>query len=203
MEPFIGEIRAFPFDFTPRGWLLCNGEILSATTYEPLYAIIGNIYGGYLDSFALPKIEGRTIIGTGNYPSPHLGPNGKEQTFHYPTGSFGGIRECTLSTETMPAHNHNVSGANSPGSIPILTHQADASGTSYLTNVVGKFTAFSGIPANGYINTPTTTMPLNEGSISSTGGGTSGSTAAPHNNMQPYLTINYYICYQGYFPQRT
>lgn len=93
-EPFIGEIRMFPFGFAPRGWAECNGQILSIQTNQALFAIIGTTYGGDgRTNFALPDLRGRVPVHPGN-----------EIAF----GQRGGEQNHTLSQNEMPAHTHQA-----------------------------------------------------------------------------------------------
>lgn len=99
MEPFIGQIQAFGFNFVPQGWAQCNGQLLSIAENDALFSLIGTIYGGNgQTTFALPDLRGRSIVGTGN------GPGLDTITI----GQIGGSYQTSLITQNLPAHVHNV-----------------------------------------------------------------------------------------------
>jgi len=162
-EPFLSEIRMFSFGFAPRGWALCNGQLLSINQNQALFSLLGTTYGGNgITTFALPNLEGRVPI--------HMG-NGVV------LGQQAGEANVTINISELPQHTHIVQ-ANSA---------ANASGPSS-TAVPG------GGGVEGYGPTPAT--PMNPAIIGPTG------SSQPHNNMQPYLTINFSIALQGIFPSR-
>jgi microcystin-dependent protein len=99
MEPFIGQIQAFGFNFAPRGWALCNGQLLAINSYQALFSLLGTTYGGDgRTTFALPDLRGRSIVGVGN--GAGLSP--------ISWGERGGNESTTLSTQNLASHNHNV-----------------------------------------------------------------------------------------------
>lgn len=189
MDAFIGEIRAFPYNFTPRGWLLCEGGYVAISDFTALYSIIGITYGGDgRVSMRLPNIQGRSLISTGQSP---VGS-------YYPWGYMGGADHIYITEHTMPAHPHVLSGATIPGTglIAKLTNKASTTGDSYLSNVVVKTSATTGLPSRGYSNTTPANAALAYESMSLTG------QTIPHNNMQPFLTMRYFINYDGIYPPR-
>ncbi len=100
-EPFLGEIRVFPYNFAPRGWANCDGQLLSISQYSALFSLLGTTYGGDgRTTFALPDLRGRfmTHEGTG----PGLSP--------YRLGQKGGAESVTLTIAQMPSHNHTMHG---------------------------------------------------------------------------------------------
>jgi microcystin-dependent protein len=102
MEPFIGQIQAFGFNFAPRGWAQCNGQLLSIQQYTALFSLIGTTFGGDgRTTFALPDLRGRSMVGIGT------GPGISNITW----GERGGNEATTLTTNNLPAHNHPVSVA--------------------------------------------------------------------------------------------
>ena len=110
-EPFIGEIRLFPYTFAPRGWAFCNGQLLSISQNTALFALIGTIYGGDgRTTFALPDLRGRVAVSSGQ--GPGLGT--------YELGAMGGAESVSLTEGEMPVHRHRLSvngqagGFNSP-----------------------------------------------------------------------------------------
>lgn len=177
MDPFLGEIRTFPWAFAPRNWALCNGAILPITQYQALFALLGTTYGGNgTQTFGLPDLRGRTPLHVG---TPAGGPT-------YPQGELGGAEAVTLSVTTLPAHNHMMyalagTAGNNGNAGSSLPAKVGAAGTSPTINIY----ASSG-----------TQVPLASTSLSSVGGG------QPHNNMQPFLVLNFCIAMQGLFPPR-
>jgi microcystin-dependent protein len=109
MDPFLGEIRPFGFDFAPHGWAQCNGQILSIAQNTALFSLLGTTYGGNgQTTFALPDLRGRTAISSGQGGG----------LASYSLGQVGGLESVTLNVNEMPAHNHNVNVTNQAGSSP-------------------------------------------------------------------------------------
>jgi len=181
MDSFVGEIRAFGFNFVPRGWLPCDGSTISIQSQTPLFAIIGTQFGGNgTTTFALPDLRGVAAVGV----------NLQQAGYNYP-GITGGSETVTLTTNTIPAHNHQV-GAVTRSSAAQVSAATNVPGAgSYLTNAYSAGVS-QGIIA--YANTASVT--LNPQSISITGGSQS------HNNMVPNLAMTFCICVEGIFPQR-
>lgn len=170
-EPFLAEVRMVGFNFAPRGWAFCDGQILPINQNQSLYSLLGTTYGGDgRTSFALPDLRGRTPI--------HVGDNGGG-TFHR-EGQKSGEETHTLSVSEMPHHDHimQASGDNADA--------VSASGA-----VLARTTA-----ADIYRTTVDNLVNPGTGTIHSVGGGQA------HNNMQPYLAVNFCIALQGLFPSR-
>ena len=163
-EPFLAEIRIVGFNFAPRGWALCDGQILPINQNQSLYSLLGTTYGGDgRTSFALPDLRGRAPI--------HVG-GGHSQ------GQKSGEEIHTLSAGEMPNHTHAPQGSTNGVDSP------DPAGRMLGNN--------AGTPYHGF---GTATNMANE-MIANVGGGQS------HNNMQPYLALNFCIALQGLFPSR-
>lgn len=186
MEPFLGEIRAFAFSFNPSQWLVCNGQLLPIQQYSALFSIIGIAYGGNgTTNFALPNIQGSVLNGAGQLPG---GQN-------YTIGETGGSTGITLTTDTIPAHNHGFNGASTT---VVATVTTPATGT-FLSNSISKASqgATAGVTGRSYAPvTPAPNAVLNPATIGFSGGN------QPHDNMMPYLAITYCIAIQGVFPSR-
>lgn len=109
--PFLGEVRLFPMSWAPRGWHVCDGSLLSISTYSALFALLGTQYGGNgTTTFALPDLRGRTPIHFGN---------------SYVIGETDGTETVALTTSQMPIHNHSLMGAGTNG------NKTDAIGNAF------------------------------------------------------------------------
>ncbi|MCB9548019.1 MAG: phage tail protein [Myxococcales bacterium] len=109
-DPYIGEIRLFGGQFAPRGWAFCDGALLRIIDNQPLFSLIGNIYGGDGENtFALPDLRGRVPVGQGRG-------NGLTERR---LGERFGVAEVTLQVAEMPAHTHALNGSGAPGTTPV------------------------------------------------------------------------------------
>lgn len=173
-EPFLGQIIPFSFAFAPKNFAQCNGQILSIQQNNALFSLLGVTYGGNgQTSFALPDLRGRTPFGAGSSVSPDWMPPA------IAPGEILGTETVTLTTATIPPHSHGMF-ASSQNAVNGSPSNGDAIGTA-------SDMAF-GPPGSG-------TVPLNGGPLSPTG-------ALPHENMQPFLTINMCIALAGVYPAR-
>jgi microcystin-dependent protein len=173
-DPFVAEIRIFPFNFPPKGWAFCNGQLLPLSQNTALFSLLGTTYGGDGKStFALPDMQGNAPMHPGQGPGLSL----------HDLGETGGSETVTLLQSEIPAHSHayNVSQSDAIERIPAT--QKYAAG-------IGGVVAY-----NNTANPPLTAMAPE--ALAPTGGG------QPHNNMMPYLTLNFCIALQGVFPPRT
>lgn len=172
MDPFLGEIRLFAGNYAPRGWALCNGQILPISSNTALYALLGTTYGGNgTSTFALPDYRGRVPVGQGQ--GPGLSP--------YSRGQTGGEVSHTLSQNEMAAHSHTLNADNSLANLTDPTNHQFGAGqlrTGYLY-------------ADG-----TNVAPFAPGSVGQAGNGQS------HENRQAFLTLNFIIALQGVYPSR-
>jgi microcystin-dependent protein len=142
MDPFIGEIKLVPYNFAPRGWAFCQGQLLPIAQNTALFSLLGTMYGGNgTTTFALPDLQGRAVIGEGQ------GPGLQD----YSQGEEGGAETITIDQNTMAAHNHPYQVSGSPATLTTSggNHNAQATGT------VG----------NIYGTTPGGTMPANAVSV--------------------------------------
>jgi microcystin-dependent protein len=161
-EPFIAEIKMFGGSFAPRGYALCNGQLLSIAQNTALFSLLGTTYGGNgTTTFGLPNLQGRVPMHPGQ--GPGLTPRS--------LGESGGVESVTLSTQELPAHFHSA--------------VTDSAATS--NRPAGHVLARGG----SYADT---------GNALPAGGSVGGNQ--PHNNMQPFLTVNFIIALEGVFPSR-
>jgi microcystin-dependent protein len=177
-NPFVAEIRIFPFNFPPKGWAFCDGQLLPISQNTALFSLLGTFYGGDGKStFALPNLQGNAALHTDSY-------SGGGQ---FPIGAAGGASNVTLIQTEIPAHSHflNADAAAATTGNP--------AGGAYAE---GQWTA---PPNSGNVTMYTTAAPDTQ--LAPTAIAPAGSSF-PHNNMQPYLTLNFCIALQGVFPAR-
>lgn len=173
-DAFIGEIRIFAGNFPPSGWALCNGQLLPISQNPALFSILGVQYGGDgRTTFALPNLMGRVPIHQGA--GAGLTPRSM--------GQVVGQQTVTLLSTEMPAHTHT------PMANSVFGTSGDPTNSLWSVGKVGR----SG-EEQLYATTPDTPMAIE--ALTATGGN------QPHNNMQPYLVMNYIICLDGEFPSR-
>jgi microcystin-dependent protein len=180
MDNYLGEIRIFSYNRIPRGWAPCNGQLLAIAQNQALFALLGVYYGGNgTTNFALPNLNGRTIMGTGTSTS---GTN-------YPIGSAAGTETVTLNNGQLPAHTHLVNTNNS--------YDVGSPSTNFLANpnTQGGSPVANKATVNLYTPTPGTLTPLAP-AVTSAGGN------QPHENRMPFLVLSYCIALQGVFPSR-
>ena len=174
MDPFVAEIRIFPFNFAPTGWAFCNGQILPISQNTALFSLLGTTYGGNGQStFALPDMQGNSPMHPGQGPGLSL----------HDLGEMSGSSTATLLDSEMPAHSHFVQCKGTPPPAnagipdPATVLARSNGGTAYTT------------PANLGVMSPF--------AISTVG------SSFPHNNMMRFLTLNFCIALQGVFPPRS
>ena len=174
-DQFVAEVRIFPFNFPPTGWAFCDGQLLPISQNTALFSLLGTTYGGDGKStFALPDMQGNVPIHPGQGPGLSL----------YDLGQTGGVETVTLLQSEMPAHAHGVGMAKNA-----LGDSITPANSVWATAAAGRGAAALYAP-------PAPTGTVNPNSLSPSGGG------LPHNNMQPYLTLNFCIALQGIFPPR-
>jgi microcystin-dependent protein len=194
MEGVIGEIRGFGGNFAPRAWAFCNGQLLSINSNQALFSILGTTYGGDgRTTFGLPDLRGRGPISAGTGPGLST----------HKLGARSGTETVTLTQNQMPSHMHSAGFTETGGVIYPNASTNIATSEEPGTN---KYLAVPDAGGNGFIyntDTPDTTMGPSEVTI--TGNVTVFNTGGSqyHNNMQPYLVINWIVCLQGVFPSRS
>jgi len=180
-EPFIGEVKLFGFDFAPKGYQQCAGQLLAINTNQALFALLGTTYGGNgVQTFALPDLRGRMPIGQGTGPG----------LPSHSMGEVSGTTSVTLLTSNIPPHIHPAQGISV--NMPVSTGGADASSPAGAYLCDGGTDAYSSVPTAGQ----------NYAALQVSGmTGVTGS-GAPVGIMNPYLVMNYSIATQGIFPSR-
>ena len=165
-SPFLSEIRLASFDFPPKGWAQCDGQLLPINQNQALFSLLGTTYGGDgRVNFALPDLRGRTPF--------HMGGG-------LTLGERGGEEAHTLITSEIPAH----------------THPANSAAIS-VGNAIGNYWGDgTAVGVNLYASSPVDS-PMAAGLIGNNSGG------QPHNNLSPYLVLNYIIALQGIFPSQS
>jgi len=172
-NPFIAEIRIFPFNFAPKGWAFCDGQILPLSQNTALFSLLGTTYGGDGKSnFALPNLQGSSPMQQGQSAGLSL----------RDLGETGGEDALTLLISEIPAHTHAANCNSGMGD------QYGPPGNFWATDAGGN---------NEYNAAATPNMPMAAGALGPTGGN------QPHNNLQPYLVLNFCIALQGVYPPRT
>jgi microcystin-dependent protein len=172
-DPFVAEIRIFPFNFAPRGWAWCDGQLLPLSQNTALFSLLGTTYGGNGKSnFALPDLQGRAPMQPGQGPGLSL----------HDLGETGGSETVTLLESEIPSHSHGwlVAGAE-VGEARNPTNMALARTTNVGGNLFGA---------------PNNLVQMSDQALPPAGGD------QPHNNLMPYLTFYFCIALQGVFPPR-
>ncbi|HVW96145.1 MAG TPA: tail fiber protein [Mucilaginibacter sp.] len=175
-EPFLGSIVLFAGNFAPRGWALCNGQILSIASNTALFSILGTTYGGNgQTTFALPDFRGRTPMNWGQGPGLSI----------RDIGEMSGSETVTLISTQMPMHNHLINAS---------------AGTADQASPNNNFLAVSTDPDSGG-NPLNFTATANGATLNPQAVGLAGGSQ-PHNNMQPFLAVSFIIALEGIFPSR-
>lgn len=190
MDPFLGEIRIFPFGYAPSGWLACEGQELQVSQNQALAALIGNTYGGnWPTTFKLPDLRGRSPLHFGSY-------SDMTGTATYQMGNATGLQGVTLTVNQIPPHVHDALALNTEGS-----NAAPVSTTSGFRGMLANPGTnpsqpdgpeiYQAVPPNAQLT------PLRADAVAYEGGG------QPHENQQPSLAVYYCIATQGLWPPRS
>lgn len=173
--PFIGEIRLFAGNFPPNGWAFCNGQLIAISENDTLFILIGTTYGGDgQETFALPNLQSRVPVHMGN------GPDGTT----YQMGEMSGTESVTLTTQQIPSHTHQATGTTNGATLLSPQNGVLAQASSTQAGMMS-------------YNAPPPTVSMLASEVTAVGG------SQPHDNMQPFLCINYIISLFGVFPSQT
>ena len=173
-DPFVAEIRIFPFNFAPKGWAWCDGQLLPLSQNTALFSLLGTTYGGNGKSnFALPDLQGRAAMHPGQGPGLSL----------HDLGETGGSETVTLLESEIPSHAHALRANSDPAELQVATPARSLARSQNAS-------AYQSTTNQSLVN-------LAPESLAPAGGD------QPHNNMQPYLTFYFCIALQGVFPPRT
>jgi microcystin-dependent protein len=173
MDAYLGEIRTFAGNFTPVGWLPCDGRLLPISEYEALYTLLGTIYGGDgVSTFGLPDLQGRA-------------PMHRKQG-SYPVGAKAGDEAVTLTLPQLPVHTHAALATNLAGTVDVPTNGLWAS----------PLPDGDPPPPAPKVYSSTTDGTMNPLAVQAQGG------SQPHDNMMPFLAVTFIIASQGLFPQQ-
>ena len=174
-DPFVAEIRIYPFNFPPKGWAFCDGQLLPISQNTALFSLLGTIYGGDgRSTFALPDMQGNAPMFWGQGPGLSL----------HDLGETSGSAAVSLLESEIPSHPHSMMAANLP------PDQAAPTPARAMARSVNADAYVAGSPQPALVL-------MNQQMLAPTGGD------QPHNNMMPYLTLNYCIALQGVYPPRT
>ena len=181
MNPFLAQIVMFAGNFAPRGWALCDGQLLPISQNQALFSLLGTTYGGDgRTTFALPDLRGRASIHPGHGPG----------LSSYRLGEKGGVEYVILNQTQIPSHSHYASGqikcnfspaTPATATSPVNGNFANAESKIYNSSASNQLMAANGVDVT----------------IGNTGGNLS------HTNIQPYTCVNYIIALQGTFPSRS
>jgi microcystin-dependent protein len=174
-DPFVAEIRIFPFNFAPKGWAWCDGQLLPLSQNTALFSLLGTTYGGNGKSnFALPNLQGSVPMHPGQGPGLSL----------YDLGQTGGSETVTLLESEIPAHFHAINAS---------TNAADEEGSKQPAGMIPGAQQAS----NQIYTALSNAVAFDPNALAPAGGD------QPHNNMMPYLTFYFCIALQGVFPPRS
>jgi microcystin-dependent protein len=177
-EPYLGEIRMFGGNFAPRGWVMCDGQLVSIAENDALYNLLGTTYGGDgVNTFGIPDLRGRVPTHQGSK-------NGQT----YVMGQLAGTESVSLIANQLPAHYHPVYAASTPGTTGVPTTA---------TMISDQGPAGATIFAYAPYNSANAQIALSAASTTVAGGG------QPHENRQPYLGVNFILATAGIYPPQS
>jgi microcystin-dependent protein len=179
-QPFLGQIALFPYNYAPAGWARCQGQLLPISQNTALFSLLNTYYGGNgTSNFALPDLQSRVPVGTGQGPG----------LSNYTIGEVLGVESVTLLSNENASHNHSLNATTDAGTV------VTAAGNQLANAISGSRTSANlGLIYSSTSNAPNTSLAPN--ALTNTGGN------LPHNNIQPYQCLSYCIALRGIFPSR-
>jgi microcystin-dependent protein len=179
--PYLSEIRIMAFNFPPKGWAFCNGQLMSISQNTALFSLLGTTYGGDgRSTFGLPNLQASVPIQQGQ------GPGLTQRDL----GESSGEPTVTLVQPEMPQHSHTLNATTTTGTT------ATAAGSQLALATAGGGKGSAAQVANFYSSKTTGNTPMSPNAIGLAGGN------QPHNNLMPYLGLNFCIALQGIYPSR-
>jgi microcystin-dependent protein len=177
-SPFVAQITMFAFNFAPKGWAQCQGQILPLSQNTALFSLLGTNFGGDgRSTFGLPNLQGLAVVNAGQGPG----------LSSYFIGEQNGTNTVTLLQTQLPSHPHTLMATTNPGTT------LSGSGNQLAKAFGGtKQASYTG----NYLSTTAPATALSPFALTQTG------SSQPHDNMQPYMTLNFCIALQGVFPPR-
>jgi microcystin-dependent protein len=174
-DVFVGQIMMTGFGFAQRGFAQCNGQIMSIQQNQALFVLLGTSYGGNgVNTFQLPDLRGNALYGAGS------SVDGAWQPAPQPTGEVGGSETANLTLQNLPIHNHVLNATTAAGT----------PGRSAINTLIGTAAhSIYGPPTGSNVQLATPTLQFAGGGL-------------PHDNVQPFLVINFNIALSGIFPSR-
>jgi microcystin-dependent protein len=180
-EPFIGEIKILAFQFAPRSYMDCAGQIMSIASNTALFSLLGTTYGGNgVQTFGLPDLRGRMPINQGTGPG----------LPSYSLGQVSGTTSVTVLSSNLPPHAHPAQGINVNIPVSAGSGDIDVPNGAFLAQATGDFYSSVSTPGNNY------------GALAVSGQTGITGSGLPVSIMNPYLVVNYSIAIYGIFPSR-
>ena len=179
--PFLGEVKIVSWNFPPKGWALANGQLLPINQNQALFSLLGTTYGGDGQvNFALPNLRGRVPVHVGSHT----------------LGEAAGTTSVTITQQTMPTHVHLMQASTTPVAATTANSVPGAAGTNkFLAPSIASLQGGQTSAVNLY-GSAANLVAMAPNAVTNVGG------SQPHNNMMPYLTLNFIIALQGIFPSR-
>ena len=177
-DQFLGQLMLVGFNFAPTGWAICAGQILPITQNTALFSLFGTTFGGNgTSNFGLPNLQGNVVVGAGQGPGLTL----------YDVGETGGSSTVTLLASEVPQHTHAANAHSGRANLS----------TPNNTAAFGEASGLGGPIYNTTTNPAPTLVQMSQATLPPAGGN------LPHNNMMPYLTLNWIVALQGIYPSRS
>jgi microcystin-dependent protein len=174
MEMYLGQLLCVGFNFAPKGWAFCNGQLMSIAQNTALFSLLGTTYGGDgIQTFALPDLRGRFPNHFGQGPG----------LSNYVQGEMSGTENTTILITNLPAHNH-----------PILANNATGNNNSPEGSILAGYG--SAMPPEGPYTNASANTTLSPSAVGPTGG------SQPISIMNPFTTMNWIIATEGIYPSR-